>query len=185
MLKYKKIKIGHKIMKQRSPVAVILLPFVTFGIYSLVWQVKTKNEMNQLGTEIPTVWLAVIPFVGLYWAWKYSEGVEKVTNGSTSAVLAFVLQFLLGSIGQGIIQNEFNKVGAGIIAGPAPSAPIGVQPDSSFGGPVAPGVSEAVSAPGSAQNYEPALPHPSIAPQVIAPTAAPTETPYAQPPQQS
>lgn len=44
-------------MKQRSPVAVILLPFVTFGIYSIYWLVSTKIEMTKLGAKIPTAWL--------------------------------------------------------------------------------------------------------------------------------
>lgn len=38
-------------MKKRSPIAVLLLPFITLGIYSIVWQVKTKLEMNRSGTK--------------------------------------------------------------------------------------------------------------------------------------
>lgn len=143
-------------MKQRNPLAVIFLPLVTFGIYSLVWEVKTKNEMNQLGADIPTAWLLVIPFVNYYWLWKYCLGVEKTTNNSMSAVMAFVLVFLLGNIGAAIIQNEFNKLGTtpALASTPgawqAPAANNGVagspfagqtqqtQPDNSFGGPVAP-----------------------------------------------
>ncbi len=33
-------------MKKRSVLAVILLPIVTLGIYSIVWFVKTKKELN-------------------------------------------------------------------------------------------------------------------------------------------
>ena len=33
---------------------MLLLPFVTLGISSLVWFVKTKNEMKNLGPDIPT-----------------------------------------------------------------------------------------------------------------------------------
>ena len=97
-------------MKQRSPIAVLLLPFITFGIYSWYWAVKTKGEMNQLGQSIPTAWIWLIPFVGIiWWYWKYSEGVENVTNEKLSGVLAFILLFLLGNIGQAIIQDYFNK----------------------------------------------------------------------------
>lgn len=101
-------------MKNRSPVAVFFLSIITFGIYSIVWQVKTKNELNKLGASIPTAWLLIIPFVNIYWLWKYSEGVEKATNGTMSGVLAFVLLFLLGVIGMAILQNEYNKLGAGV-----------------------------------------------------------------------
>ncbi|MCA9344791.1 DUF4234 domain-containing protein [Candidatus Saccharibacteria bacterium] len=98
-------------MKNRNPIAVALLPLITFGIYSLYWQVKTKGEMNSLGADIPTAWLIVIPLVNIWWLWKYSEGVEKVTANKMSGILAFVLLFLIGSIGGAIIQNEFNNIG--------------------------------------------------------------------------
>ena len=166
-------------MKQRSPIAVFLLPFVTFGIYSLVWQVKTKNELNSLGADIPTAWLIIVPFVNLYWLWKYSEGVEKVTNGAVTAILAFVLQFLLGSIGEAILQNEFNKPVAAMGAPGSPQAAYPVaavgapgtpQPDASFGGPVE---NQAV-APGPASF--------NAVPTVTTP--APSDSTNAQPTQQ-
>jgi hypothetical protein len=130
-------------MKHRSPLAVFLLSLITFGIYALVWEVKTKNEMNKLGASIPTAWLLIIPFANLYWLWCYSQGVEKVTGGKLSGILAFVLLFLLGVIGMAIVQSEFNKVGAvpATAAAPAwqpPTQPGQPLPDNSFGGPVAP-----------------------------------------------
>jgi hypothetical protein len=100
-------------MKQRSPIAVFLLPVVTFGIYSWYWLVKTKGEMNKMGEDIPTVIIWLIPFVGsIWWLWKYSEGVEHVTHEKLGGVLSFVLLFLLGTIGQAIIQDSFNKTTA-------------------------------------------------------------------------
>jgi len=96
-------------MKNRSPIAVLLLPFITFGIYSLYWEISTKIEMNKLGAKIPTAWLIIIPFVNIWWLWKYCEGVEQVTHQKFSGVLAFVLLLLLGWIGQAIIQDSFNK----------------------------------------------------------------------------
>lgn len=41
-------------MKSRNPLSVLFLPLVTIGIYSIVWYVKTKNEMNIRGANIPT-----------------------------------------------------------------------------------------------------------------------------------
>ena len=99
-------------MKHRNPIAVFFLSLITFGIYALVWQVKTKGEMNKLGAKIPSAWLLIIPFVNIYWLWKYCEGIDKVTNSKLSGVMAFVLLFLLGSIGMAIIQNDFNLVSA-------------------------------------------------------------------------
>jgi hypothetical protein len=106
-------------MTQRNPAAVFILCFITFGIYGIVWYVKTKGEMNAKGADIPTAWLIIIPIVNLYWLWQWSQGVEKVTAGSSSAGLNFILMFLLGPIGAAIIQNKFNQVSAA----PAAAAP--------------------------------------------------------------
>lgn len=100
-------------MKQRNPIAVFLLPFITLGIYSWYWAVKTKGEMNSMGEKIPTAWIWLIPIIGfVWWNWEYSKGVEHVTNEKISSILAFVVMWLLGSIGQAIIQDSFNKVSA-------------------------------------------------------------------------
>lgn len=106
-------------MKKRSIAAVLLLPFVTFGIYGIYWYVSTKGEMNSLGAKIPTSWLLIVPFVNIWWLWKYSEGVEQVTNGKTSAILAFLLMWFLSWPGQGILQASFNEVTGAVAAAPA------------------------------------------------------------------
>ena len=97
-------------MKQRSVAAVILLSLVTFGLYHLYWFIKTKDEMVSLGAEIPTGWLLIIPIVNIYWIWKWSEGVEHVTGGKTSAAVSMLLMLLLGVIGTAILQATLNKV---------------------------------------------------------------------------
>jgi hypothetical protein len=75
-----------------------------------VWLVKTKDEMNRLGADIPTAWLLVIPFANIYWLWVYGTGVALVTKGAHSALGSFLLRSFLGPIGAAITQNEFNKV---------------------------------------------------------------------------
>lgn len=110
-------------MKKRNPIAVFLLPFVTFGIYSLYWMVKTKGEMNSLGAQIPTAWLIIVPLVNIWWLWKWSEGVDQVTAQKMSGVLAFILVWLLGSIGSAIVQDSFNKLGESAPVAAAPAAP--------------------------------------------------------------
>lgn len=119
-------------MKNRSPIAVFLLTIVTLGIYGIVWYVKTKGEMNKQGAEIPTAWLIIIPLVNIWWLWKYSEGVEKITGGKTSGVLSFVLLWLLGSIGMAIVQSEFNSK-----SGPQDATAAPVAPAPGFGAPSA------------------------------------------------
>ncbi len=97
-------------MKHRDIFAVIVLTIVTLGIYGIVWMVKTKNEMNSLGAEIPTAWWIIVPIANIWWLWKYSVGVEKVTKGKITGILAFVVMWLLAVIGMAILQSEFNKL---------------------------------------------------------------------------
>ena len=96
-------------MNKRSVVAVILLTCVTFGIYSIVWFVKTKGEMVKQGADIPTAWLLIVPIANIWWFWKWSTGVEHVTRGKMQTAIAFILTWLLGIIGMAIVQSSFNK----------------------------------------------------------------------------
>lgn len=97
-------------MQHRNPIMVILLSIITFGIYGLVWYVTTKDQMNAKGAQIPTAWLLIIPVVNFWWLWKFCQGVELVTNKEMGAGVAFLLIFLIGSIGMAIIQSSLNKV---------------------------------------------------------------------------
>src|SRR5882672_2906858 len=95
-------------MKYRGPVGVLLLPLFTFGIYTWVWYVGTKDEMNRFGANIPTSWLLIIPFVNIWWLWCYSVGAEEVTDEGISQAVAFLVLLFLGTIGMAIVQNAFN-----------------------------------------------------------------------------
>jgi hypothetical protein len=96
-------------MTKRSVVAVILLSIITFGIYCIVWFVKTKGEMVKHGADIPTAWLMIVPIASIWWMWKWSGGVEHVTRGKQSQAIAFILVFVLGLIGMAIVQVALNK----------------------------------------------------------------------------
>ncbi len=149
-------------MKKRSVFAVLLLPFITLGIYSLYWEVKSKGEMNTLGADIPTAWLIIIPFVNIWWLWRFSKGVERVTQGKMSGVVAFLLLWLLGFIGQAIVQDAFNNVGAqpavaGMPSTGQPYTPVAPQ----FG--QAPATPQTNGYPQVAQT--PTVPQPSAYPQ--------------------
>ena len=114
-------------MQQRSPLTVVLLTLVTFGIYGLYWEVKTKGEMNALGADIPTAWLIIVPIANYWWLWKYSQGVEKVTGGKLSGALVFIIMLLAGFIGIAIVQDSFNNIGTtpptAAVPPAAPAAP--------------------------------------------------------------
>ncbi|MDX1957539.1 MAG: DUF4234 domain-containing protein [Leptospiraceae bacterium] len=97
-------------MEKRSPAMEFVYTIITCGIYGIFWQVRTKNEMVAKGAEIPTAWLLIVPFANLYWLWKYSEGVEKVTSGKLSAAIVLLLFFVLGPIAIPVVQSKFNEV---------------------------------------------------------------------------
>jgi len=97
-------------MKKRGVVSVLILFCITFGIYPLIYFYKTKEEMNTLGAGIPSYILIFIPFVNIYWMWKWCCGVEKVTNNTISGALAFVLLLCLSIIGVAIVQSKLNAV---------------------------------------------------------------------------
>ena len=111
-------------MIKRSVAAVVILTFVTLGIYALVWLVKTKGEMVRAGADIPTAWLLIVPIANIYWLWKWSGGVEHVTGGKFSQPIAFILYWLLGVIGMAIIQSELNKAIDRGIPGQLPQARV-------------------------------------------------------------
>ncbi len=98
-------------MKNRSIVAVVLLPLVTLGIYSIYWSVVTKGELNSKGAQIPTAWLLIVPFVNIYWMWKYYEGAQQVTNGKVNGILMFVLHlFVTSLISSALCQDAYNNL---------------------------------------------------------------------------
>jgi len=152
-------------MQHRSPASVFFLSLITFGIYALVWQVKTKGELNRLGADIPTAWLLIVPIANLYWIWKYCEGVEKVSGGQISAVLALILLLLLSIVGLAILQSEFNKLG-------------GVQPASA-----GPDLGSAPQQPIAAATINPGQPGAAVTPTYPAPT--PPVDNYPPPPDSS
>jgi hypothetical protein len=110
---------GQK-MKNRNPGLVFVLACFTCGIYGLVWFVKTKEELNARGNDIPTAWLLILPFINLYWLWKWASGVEKVTGFGSAG--AFILCLFLGPIGMAVVQAQLNKASAGAQAA-EPTAP--------------------------------------------------------------
>ncbi len=104
-------------MTNRSPILVLVLSLLTCGIYHIYWFVVTKNELNARGADIPTAWLIIIPFVNIYWLWRFCAGVEKVSG--FTAIGSFLLQFFFGSIGAAIIQYQLNTT-----AGQQPPAQV-------------------------------------------------------------
>lgn len=97
-------------IKYRDPILVIIFSIITFGIYSLVWTVKTKNEINSLGGHIPTAWLIIIPFVNIYFLYKYCEYFSQLVKKDNSPILWFLLFMVISPVGMILVQIELNKL---------------------------------------------------------------------------
>jgi Domain of unknown function (DUF4234) len=127
--------------KIRNPLAPALLPFITLGIYALVWYYKINKEMakmgearntQELGTSPGTSLLAVTlgafilvpPFLSFYNTWKRKVTAENMTGqDGMEAGLGFLLTILLSPVGYYILQRDLNNV-IQAQAGGAPQAAI-------------------------------------------------------------
>ena len=114
--------------KIRNPLAPALLPFVTFGIYALVWYYKINKEMaemgrgrntEELGTSPGTSLMAVLfgwiilvpPFLSFYNTWKRKCTAENMTGkDGMEAGLGFLLTILVSPVGYYILQRDLNEV---------------------------------------------------------------------------
>lgn len=97
-------------IKRRSPALVLILEVITFGIYGIYWIIRTKEEINSLGADIPTVWLLTIPVVDIYFFYKYAEGFSTFVKKDNNVVLWFLLLLFLCPVAMVIIQAELNKL---------------------------------------------------------------------------
>jgi magnesium-transporting ATPase (P-type) len=99
-------------IKHRSPVAVIILFLLTFGIYAVYWTFKTRDEINSLGASIPTAWLIFVPIANFYFMYCYSEGFSLFVKKDNSAILWFLLFFFVSPVAVILVQIELNKLAA-------------------------------------------------------------------------
>ncbi|MFA6158164.1 MAG: DUF4234 domain-containing protein [Candidatus Paceibacterota bacterium] len=97
-------------IKHRNPALVIILSFITFGLYGLYWTVRTKGEINGLGAKIPTAWLVIIPIANLYFFYRYSEGFSVFVKKDNSPILWFLLYLVIAPVAMILIQIELNKM---------------------------------------------------------------------------
>jgi len=108
-------------IKQRNPIAVVIFSIITFGIYGLYWIVKTKGEINGMGGKIPTAWLIIIPFVNLYFAYRYSEAFSLYVKKDDNPILWFLLWLVLFPAAMIFVQIELNKHAVGGASGTPPT----------------------------------------------------------------
>jgi hypothetical protein len=99
-------------MTRRSALAVVVLTLVTFGLYVYMWLLKSREEMNLQGADVPPAIQLVVPIVNLRWMWRFCEGVERVTGGRLSAPVAAMLLLGCFPLGMAVIQHQLNRTHA-------------------------------------------------------------------------
>jgi len=122
-----KIRGSEQEVKVRSPWAVALLPFVTFGIYHLVWWYRINKELKAYGEvkgydlgQNPTNSLLalfpgaiiVIPALVTYWrGTKRVMGAAKITGQEpVSGWISIILYLLLAPGFWAYLQVSLNHV---------------------------------------------------------------------------
>lgn len=114
-------------VKIRSPWAAALLPFVTFGIYHLVWWYRINRELRDYGLargydlgQNPTAsllalfpgGLIVVPALISYWrGTKRVQGAARVAGvEAVNGWIALVLYLLLAPVYWAYIQVSLNDI---------------------------------------------------------------------------
>jgi hypothetical protein len=98
-------------IKNKSLFLVYLYSIVTFGIYYLVWAVKSKRDMNAIGANIPTSWMLIVPIVNIYWQYKYFAGYSATFKNGKGTALYFILHAFTGGLFTPfLVQSELNKL---------------------------------------------------------------------------
>lgn len=97
-------------LTKRSIWIMALLTLVTGGLYLAYWFVVTKWELSAMGAQLPTAFLFFIPFVNIYFIYKFSQAfAQKVLKNESEALTYFLLLFLLMPIGGLIAQSKINN----------------------------------------------------------------------------
>jgi hypothetical protein len=99
--------------KYRNLIAVFLLSIFTLGIYFIYWSKTTKDELNEMGGQIPTTFLVIIPGAHIYFWYKYSQAFVKyaLKSKTESDVLAYcIMTSFVTPAGILIIQSHYNNL---------------------------------------------------------------------------
>jgi len=94
-------------------IALIVVPAgVIVGAIGRVWEwavAKPIEEMKAKGIQLPTTWRYFAPFGSYGWLWKFSKGIEAITDRRIRAAGVFASVFFLGFLGFVIIQYTIRR----------------------------------------------------------------------------
>lgn len=108
--------------KKRSPIGVLLLAIITFGIYFFVWYYKTNREMMEV-TQQPWgvgLWtfLLFIPIANFVSVYKMADQIHRahlakgVTGMGTVPIFLLMVIPLVSIVGVPMAQSQMNKLWA-------------------------------------------------------------------------
>ncbi|MFC1938739.1 hypothetical protein ACFLWM_01100 [Chloroflexota bacterium] len=94
-------------------IALVVVPagFIA-GAVGRLWQwavVKPIDEMRARGIQLPTTWPYFAPIGSYVWLWKFSRGIEAITERRIRAGGVFASVFFLGVIGFVIIRRVIRR----------------------------------------------------------------------------
>lgn len=103
-----------------EPVFFIIAVFVVpagliAGAFGRLWEwcvVQPIEQMKVKGIQLPTTWRYFALFGSYGWLWKFSKGIEAITERRIRAAGVFASVFFLGIIGFVIIRWRLAKVAA-------------------------------------------------------------------------
>ena len=92
---------------------------IVVGAIGKVWEwtvTQPIEMMKSKGIQLPTTWRYFAPFGSYVWLWKFSKGIEAITDRRIRAAGVFASVFFLGIIGfviiRAIIQRRLARVAA-------------------------------------------------------------------------
>jgi hypothetical protein len=97
-------------------IATIVVPAgLIAGAFGRLWDWCVAQPIEQMkvkGVQLPTTWRYFAPFGSYGWLWKFSKGIEAITERRIRAAGVFASVFFLGIIGLVIIRWRLAKVAA-------------------------------------------------------------------------
>ena len=96
-------------LQKRNPLVVLILSLITFGLYGIYWVARVRNELNSLGASIPNIVLFFIPFVNIYFLYRYAQEYSRIITKDHNSILWFLLLFFLLPVAMVIFQISLNE----------------------------------------------------------------------------
>ena len=101
-------------------IALFIVPAgVVAGAFGRVWDwcvTQPVEQMKAKGIQLPSDWRYFAPLASYAWLWRFSKGIEAITEGRMGARRVFAAVFFLGVIGfvivHAIIQRRLARVRA-------------------------------------------------------------------------